>query len=260
MQILPVSIFTSKESIMRITSQTATSTSGTFTSFSSKVRATCAAAALMVLAAAASAEPVTYTFQMNLDGMSATLDGVAVGGPLTITAKGDTNDMQASEDHSLPSIPSYSKWIRNMTTTFNLGGLVFQGLASFAVDSYDHSTNGYSALSFGFADNGYISIGSGDNVNPIYTLDQGAAGPIDYVAVNDNDGYIDWTDVATTAGLFSMDSTRNKRLDITFNAAMGDPNSNNVPEPASLSLFGLAGLGLLATRRRMQARQADQAA
>ena len=105
-----------------------------------------------------------------------------------------------------------------------------------------------------------LSLDIGDKTSSDATYDLGSLtsiGPIAYMVVGDGDpvGGFYFHDVATTAGLFTLDDA-GAQQDVYFTATIGNANANAVPEPGSLPLLAAAGAGMLMiSKRRKPAKQ-----
>lgn len=203
---------------------------------SCNVRTACAVAALAMLGAtSAQAVPVTYTFRTDMVG---SMDGVAVSGPLTITALGDT-------DNKVLSASGRSYDITDLSVTFNLAGygtFAASPGVDFAIKSFYIPGD----VSFWMGPNAAMHLENDGSSAYDMSTDM-SGGPYSYTWSDNYQGLI-----STSAGMFQIN---NSNAPITFQAEVGSAAA--VPEPDSLALFGGAGAALLlASRCRKQARQA----
>ena len=228
---------------MRSLNQAAASTKSLFKSMSGKLRASCAAAALGLLAAtSASAVPVTYLFRGDFDGA---INGTEVHGPLTITATGDTDEIRLPEEPG--DFSSYSTMNTSLSVNFDLAGY---GSFSASPAWATIWTRGTSEIDFGLENPNegtvpgfalFSDSGQGYDMSSF-----ASAGPLALDLLFFAPGTVE-----TGAGSLRLDNMSN----ITFQAIV---QTNAVPEPGSLALFGGAGLALLlAGRRRKPAKLAN---
>jgi MYXO-CTERM domain-containing protein len=187
-----------------------------------------ALAASLALASTAHAETASYVFRGDISGV---LGGVAVSGPLTLTVIGNTDDVTDNGNTAMLDT--------GLVATFEL-----PGFSPFTVTNPTYVFVNRTAPAVGF---GVMNIPiCCDIIQHRIATYAGydllsSVGPL---AAPANPSLVDWVDVPTSAGLFTVGTMTNN----VFEAQVGSP----VPEAPTWALW-LAGAALIGRLRRQPA-------